>query len=111
MTLFKRDLFHSSKLTPHQLADLSRVSVDLHKARLLFTSIEQEHHEAHSGDPSDLPVPFEAVMNSAAEEAIQRAAKYAARLGTTKASFPAGHAFINGKHFDFTEVGGELPMM
>lgn len=66
--------------------------------------MEQEHHEAHSGDPSDMPVTFEAVINSAAEESIERAARYTARLGTTKASFTAGHAFINGKHFDFTEV-------
>jgi hypothetical protein len=93
------------KLIIHQLADLNRVSVDLHKARSLFTEIEREHHEAHSEDPSGLPVPFEAVINSAEEESIERAVRYAARLSTTKTSFATGHAFINGKHFDFTEVG------
>lgn len=87
-----------------QLADLTRVSVDLHKARTLFEEMEREHHEGHSADPSDSPVPFEAVVNSAAEPAIVKAAAYNTRLSTTKASFASGHAFINGKHFDFTEV-------
>lgn len=87
-----------------QLADLTRVSVDLHKARTLFEEMEREHHEEHSADPSDLPVPFEAVVNSAAEPSIMKAAAYNSRLSTTKASFASGHAFINGKHFDFTEV-------
>lgn len=90
-----------------QLADLTRVSVDLHKARTLFEELEREHHEEHSADPNDSPVPFEAVVNSAAEPAIVKAAAYNTRLSTTKASFASGHAFINGKHFDFTEVRNE----
>lgn len=73
-------------------------------ARTLFTEIEKEHHDAHAEDPSDQPVPFEAVVNSAAEESIEKAVAYSTRLSTTKASYAAGHAFINGKHFDFTEV-------
>lgn len=92
-------------ITLRQLADLNRVSVDLHKARSLFAEVEREHHEAHSTDPNDLPVPFEAAINSAAEESIERAARYTTRLSTTKTAFAAGHAFINGKHFDFTDVG------
>lgn len=76
----------------------------MQQARTLFEQIEADHHAEHVTDPNDLPVPWAAVVNSAAEESVTRAAAYGTRLSATKASFASGHAFINGKHFDFTEV-------
>lgn len=54
--------------------------------------------------PEDPPLPFDSVIQQGAEEKILRAAEYSSRLGTTVSSFPAGHAFVNGKHFDFNDV-------
>jgi hypothetical protein len=53
----------------------------------------------------DLSLPFDSVIQLAAEEKIGRAREYSRRLGATASSFPGGHAFVNGKHFDFDDVG------
>ncbi|KAF8309108.1 hypothetical protein DL93DRAFT_2217500 [Clavulina sp. PMI_390] len=85
-----------------ELMDMNRVSVDLHKARQVFDRMEQEHRSTDGHDSKEPVITFEAVINSAAEESVERASAYATRLGATKASFANGHVFLNGKHFDFT---------
>ena len=38
-------------------------------------------------------------------ERVERANVYIRRLDATQKSFPGGHAFVNGKHFDLDDVG------
>jgi UDP-glucose:glycoprotein glucosyltransferase len=52
-------------------------------------------------------VPFDVVVGSATEELeakISKARAYAQRLGTTSASSPRGHIFINGKYYPDDDV-------
>ena len=50
---------------------------------------------------------FESVINDSEESdaKIAKARAYAQRLGTTSASAPQGHAFLNGKHYELDDVG------
>lgn len=51
---------------------------------------------------------FDSVVGSATDEIetmFSKARNYAQRLGTTAASSPDGHIFINGKYHGFNDVG------
>lgn len=65
-----------------------------------FRTSGQEHGEE--------PLPeLDAILKGdvpALSESVERARKYAARLGATVAAAPQGHAFVNGKHFDLDDV-------
>jgi len=49
---------------------------------------------------------FDSVINGSeeSEAKIVKARTYARRLGTTSASAPQGHAFLNGKHYELDDV-------
>jgi hypothetical protein len=72
----------------------------LNLARTAYNELVKSKEES----PEDPSLSFDLVIQQGAEETILRAAEYSSRLGTTSSSFPAGHAFVNGKHFDFNDV-------
>ncbi|KAF9513801.1 glycosyltransferase family 24 protein [Hydnum rufescens UP504] len=81
--------------------DPSREAFDFSLAKAAYNELVKSKEEASE----DLSLPFDSVIQLAAEEKLGRAREYSRRLGATASSFPGGHAFVNGKHFDFDDVG------
>ena len=55
----------------------------------------------------DAPTDFDTIVHGTSESSVNlgNVRAYAERLGTTLASAPRGHTFLNGKHFDMDDVG------
>ena len=66
-----------------------------------FDSILDGSYEKPKSDSGDED---KASAQSTVSEKIGRAQAYADRLDATSVSCPAGHAFVNGKHYDLDDV-------
>lgn len=59
-----------------------------------------------SKDATPKPLSLDAILSDASDSAtayVDAARAYASRLGADGASAPDGHAFVNGKHFNFDD--------
>lgn len=78
-------------------------TIDWALVRTAFNSFR-----ASGQDHGEEPIPeLDAILKgdvAPMNENIERARKYAARLGATAAASPQGHAFVNGKHFNLDDV-------
>jgi UDP-glucose:glycoprotein glucosyltransferase len=74
---------------------------------VVIRSLFDELIASESAHDSTEMIDFESIINDTQAglvESLEKVHRYAERLGATLASSPAGHAFVNGKHFDMGDV-------
>ncbi|KAF8342557.1 UDP-glucose:glycoprotein glucosyltransferase-domain-containing protein [Cantharellus anzutake] len=88
------------------LMDLQRETINFAVARAAYDGLVQAYTPLDNQD-TEPPLPFDAVVaggdSTSLAAHLERASQYARRLSTTSASYPRGHGFINGKHYDFND--------
>jgi UDP-glucose:glycoprotein glucosyltransferase len=78
----------------------SKQEVDWSRVQEEYDALLENEETKEGGEA----VRFDSVVGSASEELEAKISAYARRLGTTIASSPGGHVFINGKYYTLNNV-------